>query len=154
MIIIGVDPGINGALAAMTEDYRVLDYLLMPSMKMEKSNRVNAAAVAHWINQWEEHQCHVFIERVSAMPGQGVTSMFSFGHSCGVVEGVVAGLFFPITMVEPQKWKKAAGVSGKNKDAARTRAIQLWPAIPDLNQKGKGQALADALLIARYATGA
>ena len=93
---------------------------------------------------------HVYIEQVGAMPGQGVSSMFNFGHSCGTVMGVVAALGYAHTMVTPQKWKKNAGLIGTDKEAARARAIQIWPAWRALDTKGKGQAFADAALIARY----
>jgi len=93
---------------------------------------------------------HVYIEQVGAMPGQGVASMFNFGHSCGTIMGVIGALGYAHTMVTPQRWKKAAGLMGTDKDAARSRAIQLWPSWSDLSKKGIGQALADAALIARY----
>ena len=93
---------------------------------------------------------HIYVEQVGAMPGQGVSSMFNFGHACGTVMGVIGALGYPHTMVTPQKWKKAAGLIGTDKDAARSRAIQLWPEWKDLGKKGKGQALADAALIALY----
>ena len=83
------------------------------------------------------------------MPGQGVSSTFTFGHSAGVVEGVVAGAGIPLTLISPQSWKKHAGLIGKDKDAARSRAIQLFPSLRILDLKGKGQAIADALLISR-----
>ena len=76
--------------------------------------------------------------------------MFNFGHSCGTVMGVVGALGYAHTMVTPQKWKKAAGLIGTDKEAARARAIQIWPAWRALDTKGKGQAFADAALIARY----
>jgi crossover junction endodeoxyribonuclease RuvC len=76
--------------------------------------------------------------------------MFNFGHSCGTVMGVLGALDIPHTMVTPQKWKKAAGLIGTDKDAARSRAIQLWPTWTELGSKGKGQALADAALIAKF----
>jgi crossover junction endodeoxyribonuclease RuvC len=84
------------------------------------------------------------------MPGQGVTSMFNFGHSCGTVMGVLGAMGLPHTLVTPQAWKKQAGLIGTDKDAARSRAIQLWPKWRELDKKGKGQALADAALIAAY----
>jgi crossover junction endodeoxyribonuclease RuvC len=79
--------------------------------------------------------------------------MFSFGHAAGIIEGVVVALGIPITLVPPAAWKKALGLTGKDKDAARARAIQLYPGIPDLDLKGKGQALADAILIGRHGAG-
>jgi crossover junction endodeoxyribonuclease RuvC len=90
----------------------------------------------------------VYVEQVHAMPGQGVTSMFNFGHSCGTVMGVLGAMGLPCSLVTPQSWKKAAGLIGTDKDAARARAIQLWPKWRELDKKGKGQALADAALIA------
>jgi crossover junction endodeoxyribonuclease RuvC len=147
MRVIGVDPGASGAIVLL-EDGVPIEWTLMPTMKVGSATRVNAAALAKWFE--DSHAEHVFIEQVGAMPGQGVTSMFNFGHSCGTVMGVVAALVIPHTMVTPQAWKKAAGLIGMDKDAARARAIQLWPDWRELDKKGAGQALADAALIARY----
>src|SRR5690606_14340133 len=88
--------------------------------------------------------------QVGAMPGQGVSSMFTFGHAAGVVEGLIQGLGIPYTLVTPQAWKRRAGLIGSDKDAARSRAIQLYPGVRVLDLKEKGQAVADAMLIARY----
>ena len=84
------------------------------------------------------------------MPGQGVASMFSFGHSAGVVQGVLGAYRMPVKMVTPQSWKKRAGLIGKDKEAARTLAIQMWPEWRDLDKKGAGQAFADAAFIALF----
>tara|TARA_R100001143_G_scaffold61969_1_gene64063 strand:- start:27590 stop:28048 length:459 start_codon:yes stop_codon:yes gene_type:complete len=146
--IIGIDPGVSGSLSIITDQGEYVDHLHMPVMKVGKKNRVNAAAVARWLKQY---QCadHCYIEKVGAMPKQGTASMFSFGHAAGIVEGVVVGMGIPMTYVTPQAWEKHTGLIGKDKDAARTRAIQLYPDISDLDLKGKGQALADSILIAR-----
>lgn len=146
--IIGVDPGTTGSVCVLSDKGEYIDHLHMPTMKVGKRNRVNAAAVTAWLSQYRENSA-CCLEKVQAMPGQGVTSMFSFGHSAGIVEGVVVALGIPVTLITPQSWKKKAGLIGKDKDAARTRAIQLYPGIRDLDLKGKGQALADALLIAK-----
>ena len=87
------------------------------------------------------------------MPGQGLSSTFAFGHSAGVVEGVLAALHIPAVLITPQAWKKGAGLIGKDKDAARTIAARLYPFNRTLDLKGKGQALADAILIARIGAG-
>lgn len=156
MIIFAIDPGISGALVAYIPDTNEMEYYLTPTMEVGKSNRVNGAAVACWVKgilHTYKHAgsiVHCFIEKVGAMPGQGVTGMFSFGHSTGLVEGVVTALEIPITLVTPQAWKKHAGLLGQDKDAARTRCIQLYPTIADLSKKGKGQAISDAILIAKY----
>lgn len=147
MRVVGIDPGASGAIVLLEDDVPI-EWMLMPTMKVGSATRVNAAALAKW---FEDSQAgHVFIEQVGAMPGQGVTSMFNFGHSCGTVMGVVAALVIPHTLVTPQAWKKAAGLIGTDKDAARARAIQMWPHWRELDKKGAGQALADAALIARY----
>lgn len=149
--IVAIDPGIGGSVAVLAPDGELLAQIPMPTMKVGKANRVNAAALAHWIRQHMPD--HAFIEQVGAMPGQGVASMFNFGHSAGVVAGVVAGLLIPITYVTPKAWKKSTGLIGQDKDAARARAIQLYPHVRALDLKGKGQALADAILIGRHGLG-
>jgi crossover junction endodeoxyribonuclease RuvC len=148
MLTIGIDPGASGAIV-MLEDDQPIEWMIMPTYKVGSATRVNASELCHFMDQGK-YVDHVFIEQVGAMPGQGVTSMFNFGHSCGTVMGVVATLGYSHTMVTPQKWKKNAGLIGTDKEAARARAIQIWPSWRALDTKGKGQALADAALIARY----
>jgi crossover junction endodeoxyribonuclease RuvC len=147
MRVIGIDPGASGAIV-MLEDDTPIEWTLMPTVKVGSASRVNASALAEFIRELEVD--HVYIELVGAMPGQGVSSMFNFGHSTGTVMGVLGALGISHTLVTPQAWKKAAGLIGKDKDAARARAIQLWPNWRELDAKGKGQAFADAALIARY----
>jgi crossover junction endodeoxyribonuclease RuvC len=147
-MIIGIDPGASGALVMLENDVPI-EWAIMPTYKVGSATRVNAAEVAFFMDRGIEIE-HVYIEQVGAMPGQGVASMFNFGHSCGTIMGVIGALGYAHTMVTPQRWKKAAGLMGTDKDAARSRAIQLWPNWSDLSKKGVGQALADAALIARY----
>ena len=145
--LIGVDPGASGAIVIL-EDGVPIEWCTMPVMKVGSATRVNAAALAAFFDDSVAE--HVYVEQVGAMPGQGVASMFNFGHNCGTIMGVLGALSIPHTLVTPQAWKKAAGLIGTDKDAARTRAIQLWPDWRELDKKGTGQALADAALIARY----
>lgn len=152
-MIIGIDPGCSGALVAMDAHLRYVAHLSMPTVKVGTKSRVNGAAVAAWLRAQPIDITHAYLEQVGAMPGQGVSSMFTFGHAAGVVEGVLQGMCIPYTLVTPQSWKKRAGLIGLDKDAARSRAIQLWPELRALDAKGKGQALADALLIARFGHG-
>lgn len=147
---IGIDPGCSGALAVMDAEGRHVAHLLMPTIKVGTKSRVNGAAVGAFLRENVTAGCHAYLEQVGAMPGQGVSSMFTFGHAAGVVEGLLQGLGIPYTLVTPQAWKKRAGLIGKDKDAARSRAIQLYPELRVLDLKGKGQAVADALLIARF----
>ena len=147
---IGIAPGCSGALAVMDAEGRHVAHLLMPAIKVGTKSRVNGAAVGAFLRENVTAGCHAYLEQVGAMPGQGVSSMFTFGHAAGVVEGLLQGLGIPYTLVTPQAWKKRAGLIGKDKDAARSRAIQLYPELRVLDLKGKGQAVADALLIARF----
>ena len=144
---IGIDPGASGAIVVL-HDNKIVGFLLMPVFKDGKSTRVNGAEVANFMRKYPGG--HVYLERVHAMPGQGVSSMFTFGHAAGVVEGILQGACIPYTLVTPQSWKKRAGLIGADKDAARSRAIQLYPDLRILDLKGKGQAVADAILIARF----
>ncbi|APY53887.1 crossover junction endodeoxyribonuclease [Salmonella enterica subsp. enterica serovar Djakarta str. S-1087] len=149
--VLGIDPGCSGSLVLITEQGGYIDHLAMPTIKVGTKSRVNGAAVAAWICQYGIS--HAYLEQVGAMPGQGTASMFTFGHAAGVAEGILQGLNIPYTLVTPQAWKKSAGLIGSDKDAARSRAIQLYPELRALDAKAKGQAIADALLIARHGIG-
>jgi crossover junction endodeoxyribonuclease RuvC len=150
MRTLGIDPGATGAIVLL-EDGQPIEWAEMPVNKIGATNRVNSAALTDFIASC----CctHVYVEAVHSMPKQGVASSFNFGHNVGTVMGVLGAMGLPHTLVTPQAWKKAMGLIGTDKDAARTRAIQLWPKWRDLDKKGKGQALADAALIARYGHG-
>lgn len=152
-LLIGIDPGCSGAIALIeSNSMAYVSHMLMPVTKMGKSSRVNGSAIRAFLENYDLlHNLHAYVEKVSSMPGQGVASTFTFGHAAGVVEGVLSAMGIPYTMVTPQAWKKNAGLIGKDKDAARTRAIQLYPHLRQLDLKGNGQAIADAILIARYA---
>jgi|TARA_R100001143_G_scaffold34495_1_gene32574 crossover junction endodeoxyribonuclease RuvC len=150
-VILGIDPGCTGAIVVMTDGGNYVAHLNMPTVKVGTKSRVNGAAVAAFVRDTVgEFNAHAYLEQVGAMPGQGVSSMFTFGHAAGVVEGILQGMAIPYTLVTPQAWKKRAGLVGTDKDAARSRAIQLYPDLRILDLKGKGQAVADAILIARH----
>lgn len=150
-MILGIDPGCTGALVVMTDGGNYVAHLNMPTVKVGTKSRVNGAAVAAFIRETiGEFNARAYLEQVGAMPGQGVSSMFTFGHAAGVVEGILQGMAIPYTLVTPQAWKRRAGLVGTDKDAARSRAIQLYPDLRILDLKGKGQAVADAILIARH----
>lgn len=150
-MILGIDPGCTGAIVVMTDGGNYVAHLNMPTVKVGTKSRVNGAAIAAFIRETiGEFNAHAYLEQVGAMPGQGVSSMFTFGHAAGVVEGILQGMAIPYTLVTPPAWKKHAGLVGTDKDAARSRAIQLYPDLRILDLKGKGQAVADAILIARH----
>lgn len=150
-LFVGIDPGCSGAAVLLTSEGRYVDHLAMPTIKVGTKSRVNGAALAAWLRQHDV--THAWLEQVGAMPGQGTASMFTFGHAAGVAEGILQGLNIPYTLVTPQAWKKTAGLIGSDKDAARSRAIQLYPELRALDAKAKGQAIADALLIAKHGIG-
>lgn len=152
-LVLGIDPGVTGALVLLDRDTGAcVDHCLMPTLKVGSSTRLNGAALAAWLQKYPDIG-HAYLEKVQAMPGSGTRKMgatgaFTFGHAAGYVEGVVSGAGIPLTLVTPQSWKKQAGLIGQDKDAARSRAIQLYPQLRVLDTKAKGQAVADALLIA------
>lgn len=145
-MVIGIDPGVSGAVAWLLESgefYRAVD---MPTMKLGKSSRVNAAELSRCLRDFRPS--HAVVERVASMPKQGVASTFAFGHSAGVLEGILAALGIPYELVTPQSWKRHFGLLGADKDASRAKAIQLYPDAPLGRKKDVGRA--DAMLLARY----
>ena len=153
MIIIGIDPGVSGAICILT-DGKITEIYEMPTMIDGKKNKkqVNGAEVTNIINKElvNEKDINVVIEHVSAMPGQGVTSMFNFGQSFGVLKGICAALKLPVHFIRPVKWKKHFNLINTEKDASRTRVIEVFPYISSKISKKKDANKADAILIARF----
>jgi len=102
------------------------------------------------IKKYDTHKINVVVEQVSAMPGQGVTSMFNFGQSFGVIKGICAAMQLPIFFVRPAKWKKHFELINTQKDASRTKAIEMFPKISSILSKKKDSNKADAILIASF----
>jgi crossover junction endodeoxyribonuclease RuvC len=158
MIIIGIDPGASGALAFYDVEEAYLWVYDMPVNEIvrngKKKREVSAAGIADIIRARidQQPQVRAFFERVGAMPGQGVTSMFAFGRSAGIVEGVLAAMRVPIDIVTPQAWQKATG-SRDGKDGARLRAQQLFPAFTEYFGLKKHDGRADASLLCVYGLG-
>lgn len=152
MIVIGCDPGQEGALASFSHG-RIKEVCDMPTIARlhGKGQQVDAGELAEiLIDMKLGADVKLFLEAVSSMPGQGVTSMFRFGESVGVVLGVCGALKIPVYWVTPQRWKKNAGLIGKDKDAARTLMIQQQPHIADMLTRKKDIGRADACCIAIY----
>jgi len=147
MKIIGIDPGVTGALAVINKG-EVEALHDMPTMAGTKNKKqVNGYELCRLIEINKPDL--VMIEKVHAMPGQGVSSMFNFGKSAGIIEGVCAGLGVPIEFVTPQSWKKKFSLIGKDKDSARTLAIQKHPFIAEHLSRKKDIGRADAIFIAQ-----
>jgi len=157
MMIFGIDPGVSGAISIL-EDKKVIDIFDMPTMIDGKKNKkqVNGAQLANIIKEKTQsigssiEELAVVVEHVNAMPGQGVTSMFNFGQSFGVIKGVCAALSLPIYFVRPTKWKKHFNLIKTNKEASRTKVIEVYPEISSKLSRKKDSNKADAILIARY----
>lgn len=114
-LILGIDPGISGAIAVLDGEHNYIDHLLMPTIKTGKSNRINGAAIVSFLRSYDIS--HAYLEQVNSMPKQGVASTFNFGHAAGVIEGIIQGMFIPYTLVTPQSWKKKTGLIGTDKAA-------------------------------------
>ena len=155
MLIIGIDPGINGAICFF-ENGEVKDVIDMPTMQDGKKNKrqINGNQIfneiSSRINNLDTKNINVVVEQVSAMPGQGVTSMFNFGQSFGVIKGICAAMQLSIFFVRPAKWKKYFGLINTEKDASRTKAIEMFPKISYYLSKKKDSNKADAILIASF----
>ena len=155
MLIIGIDPGISGSICFL-EDGKILDVLEMPTMAEGKKNKrqVNGSQIYNEIlervSKNKEHDIRVIIEQVSAMPGQGVTSMFNFGQSFGILKGICSAMQLPMYFVRPAKWKKYFGLINSEKDASRTKAIEMFPYFSAQLSKKKDINKADAILIASF----
>ena len=153
MIIFGIDPGVSGAISVL-RNKKVIQVSDMPTMIDGKKNKkqVNGSQVANIIKEIidKEKDIIVVVEHVNAMPGQGVTSMFNFGQSFGVIKGICSALSLPIYFVRPTKWKKHFNLINSNKDASRTKTIEIYPEISSQLSRKKDSNRADAILIARY----
>ena len=153
MIIFGIDPGVSGAICVLKKG-KILEVHEMPTMIDGKKNKkqVNGAEVTNIFLKeiGDESESRVAIEHVNAMPGQGVTSMFNFGQSFGVIKGICAALKLPIYFVRPAKWKKHFNLINTNKDASRTKVIEIFPYISSKLSRKKDSNKADSILIAKY----
>ena len=155
MFIIGIDPGISGAICFF-EDGKVKEIIEMPTMAEGKKNKrqINGPQtyneILSRINKIEKKDIFVVIEQVSAMPGQGVTSMFNFGQSFGILKGICSAMRLSMYFVRPAKWKKYFNLINSEKDASRTRAIEIFPYFSAQLSKKKDSNKADAILLASF----
>ena len=151
-VIVGIDPGVSGAICILRNGKVTMTCDMPIMVDGTKSKRqVNAAELANiLINEKIGEHDKIILESVSAMPGQGVTGMFSFGQSFGVIKGVCAALKLPLHLVRPVKWKKHFNLLNSEKDASRTKVIEMFPYISSEVSKKKDANKADAILIAKY----
>ena len=155
MLVIGIDPGISGSICFF-QDGKIIDVVEMPTMIEGKKNKkqVNGSQIFNEISQRikkiDKQNIKVVIEQVSAMPGQGVTSMFNFGQSFGILKGICSAMQLPMYFVRPTKWKKYFNLINSEKDASRARAIEIFPYFSSQLSRKKDSNKADAILIASF----
>jgi len=157
MLIIGIDPGISGSICFF-QDGKIIDVVEMPTMAEGKKNKkqVNGSQIFNEISvrikklDKNDMKVKVVIEQVSAMPGQGVTSMFNFGQSFGILKGICSAMQLPMYFVRPAKWKKYFNLINSEKDASRTKAIEVFPYFSSQLSRKKDSNKADAILIASF----
>ena len=155
MLIIGIDPGITGSICFF-QDGVVRDVVEMPTMIEGKKNKkqVNGSQIFNEISEkiknMDKKNIKVVIEHVTAMPGQGVTSMFNFGQSFGILKGICSSMQLSVYFVRPSKLKKYFNLINSEKDASRTRVIEIFPYYSSHLSRKKDSNKADAILIASY----
>ena len=155
MLVIGIDPGISGSICFF-QDGKIIDVVEMPTMIEGKKNKkqVNGSQIfneiSYRIKKVDKKDIKVVIEQVSAMPGQGVTSMFNFGQSFGILKGICSAMQLSMYFVRPAKWKKYFNLLNSEKDASRARAIEVFPYFSSQLSRKKDSNKADAILIASF----
>jgi crossover junction endodeoxyribonuclease RuvC len=152
MILAGIDPGLSGAVALLdAATGAVVDLWDMPVLVLSRGGKQKRELDPHSLAGalGRDRIGHAFVEQVGAMPGQGVSSVFSFGKSFGMTIGVLATLGIPMSFVAPAVWEKALGVPAA-KDGARARASQLMPAAAHHWPLVKHDGRAESALIAYH----
>lgn len=154
MFIIGIDPGAAGAVAILEPDGSLVQVFDMPSVEVvvggKAKRRVSPEMLAAELRGYNVHGTTAIVEQVSAMPGQGVSSMFAFGQAYGLALGVLAGMTIPARTVTPASWKRAMKLN-TGKDAARAEAARRWPQHAAEFKRVKDDGKAEAALIAEWA---
>lgn len=152
MVYIGIDPGLDGAVAHIDSEGNasVFD---TPTFNVEGKRKYNAIGMAALLVQTHAHPSIVLVvlESVHSMPKQGVASSFCFGEGLGIWKGIIAANGMSLELPSPQRWKKTIlADQGKDKDASRYKAIQIFPALAEQLKLKKHDGRAEALLLAEY----
>ena len=151
MIVLGIDPGLNGALAFYDPLHDELEILDMPTLKVGTGSKrvVDEDTLARLIDCRADLVTHAFLEQVGSRPGEGAVGAFSFGVGFGMLKGIIAANFIPRTLVRPQEWKRALRVPAE-KDGARARASQIFPRHAGKWVRVKDDGRAEAAMIAKF----
>lgn len=153
--VIGIDPGLSGATVLYNVEQRLIcEHIDMPTKEIitagKKKRKIDAYELFGWLEQQRKLTSRVFVEKVGAMPGQGVTSSFNFGFSAGAIEACCVAAGLEVAYVQPQTWKRAMGLLGKDKNASRELACKLLPLNVPAFARAKDDGRAEAALIAIY----
>ena len=155
-MILGVDPGLSGALALLRDDNALLLIADVPTTERTVNGKVKRQIDPYQVCTLLD-VCGTIrfavIEQVGTMPSQGVTSAFNFGFTTGVLHGLIAARGIPIRTVVPQVWKRKFGLLGQDKDASRAEASRRFPKYVDLWSLKKHDGRAEAALLALYGRG-
>ena len=150
-LILGIDPGLSGALVILDTYAVTLTVIDMPTVELTKSGKKRRELqAALFVAILQAHEVdEAAVERVGTRPGESPVAAFSFGRGCGVIEGALAALHIPTTFYQPREWQRALQMpAGGGKDASRNRAMQLYPTYADKFARVKDDGRADAALIA------
>jgi crossover junction endodeoxyribonuclease RuvC len=149
-LIVGIDPGVRGGLALVEINDGaapvLVDAIDIPVTGVSAKERVDVLAIRNWIMAHQPQ--HAFIERAQAMPKQGASSGFKYGRATGAIEAVITCCEIPLTIIEPSVWKKVHHLRGGDKEGARQRALQLFPAAHVLLARKMDHGRGEAALIA------
>lgn len=145
--IIGIDPGIQGAVAWVSPAGHLIEVADLPVQKIKGRSVLMPAVLAAMLAK--RPPAHAYLEKVGTRPGEGAVGAFSFGRGVGMIEGVLAALGVPMTPVTPNEWKREQRLTA-DKGAARARAAQLWPGLAGQFMRVKDDGRAEAALIARH----
>jgi crossover junction endodeoxyribonuclease RuvC len=145
MRILSIDPGLSGAWAVIDTETGIMDCGDLPVAGVGASRCVVAPLLTNIVVNFKPDIA--VVEVASAMPKQGVSSVFRYGRAYGCALGVLGACFVPVVPAPPNVWKKTFGLAGGDKEAARNRALSLAPGIAHLLQRKKDHHRAEALLI-------
>lgn len=150
--ILGVDPGLNGAIGVVSTEGGLLEVIDMPTVevKVGKSTkrRISPELLAHELRPWAMAEA-AYVEAVAASPQMGVSSAFAFGEALGILKGALAALQIPVVMVPPAKWKRDLKLNA-SKDGSRAKAVALWPDMAGEFRRAKDADRAEAALLAEW----
>ncbi len=150
-MILGIDPGLKGAIAFWVVGSRAVDTFYIPTEKSELTGKhhILPRELAFMIDLYKNRIAFAVVEDPNSMPTDGVTSAFRFGHACGIVQGILAALSIKTMLIKPSVWKARMGLSA-SKDLSRLRASEVFTQSKKSFTLKKSDGLAEAALLAKF----